>query len=81
MPSISNLNYEVPVLVSPSQIETIAIIGGGASGAIILDSLLKEPNSRIKSITIFERQQKVGGSGISILKLYQLPIISLKQAT
>ncbi|CAD1809808.1 Flavin-binding monooxygenase-like family protein [Candida parapsilosis] len=61
MPSISNLNYEVPVSVSPSQIETIAIIGGGASGAIILDSLLKEPNSRIKSITIFERQQKVGG--------------------
>ena len=61
MPSVSNLNYEIPVLVSPSQIENIAIIGGGASGAIILDSLLKEPNSKIKNITIFERQQKLGG--------------------
>lgn len=61
MPSISNLNYEVPVLLSPLQIENIAIIGGGASGAIILDSLLKEPNSKIKKVTIFERQQKLGG--------------------
>ncbi|KAI5958173.1 hypothetical protein KGF57_002528 [Candida theae] len=61
MPSVSNLNYEKPVSLSSSQIENIAIIGGGASGAIILDSLLKEPNSNIKSITVFERQQKLGG--------------------
>ncbi|KAI5969465.1 hypothetical protein CANMA_001533 [Candida margitis] len=61
MPSISNLNYETPVMLPSLQVETVAIIGGGASGAITLDSLLKEPNSKIKQITIFERQQKVGG--------------------
>ncbi|KAI3406320.2 hypothetical protein KGF56_000801 [Candida oxycetoniae] len=65
MPSVSHvsslLDYENPVSLSPTQVETIAIIGGGASAAIILDCLLKEPDSKIKLITIFERQPKLGG--------------------
>ncbi|CAK9438335.1 uncharacterized protein LODBEIA_P25590 [Lodderomyces beijingensis] len=61
MPSVANLDFENPVGLSSSQIETIAIIGGGASGAIILDALLKEPHSKIKKITVFERQAKLGG--------------------
>ena len=61
MPSISDLDYDQPVGISSKQIKTVAIIGGGASAAITLDSLLREPNSSIKHITIFERQDKLGG--------------------
>lgn len=60
MPSLSDLDYENPVKIASTQIETVAIIGGGASGAIILDTLLKEP-SNIKKIVVFERQKKLGG--------------------
>ena len=51
MPSLSDLDYENPVKIASTQIETVAIIGGGASGAIILDTLLKEP-SNIKNSCI-----------------------------
>ncbi|KAI5966426.1 uncharacterized protein KGF55_000735 [Candida pseudojiufengensis] len=61
MPSASDLDYEHPVGLSSKQVESIAIIGGGASAAIILDTLLKEPDSNIKQITIYERQDKLGG--------------------
>ncbi|RCK57267.1 Thiol-specific monooxygenase [Candida viswanathii] len=60
MPFLTDLDYENPVQLPISQIKTVAIIGGGASGAIILDSLLKEP-SGIEKIVVFERQYKVGG--------------------
>ncbi|EMG47137.1 ustF2 Flavin-containing monooxygenase ustF2 [Candida maltosa Xu316] len=60
MPFLTDLDYENPVTISSQQIKTIAIIGGGASGAIILDSLLKEP-SGIEKIVIFERQNELGG--------------------
>lgn len=60
MPFLTDLDYEDPVKLSSSQIKTVAIIGGGASGAVILDSLLKEPSS-IEKIVVFERQNKVGG--------------------
>ncbi|CAI5757969.1 unnamed protein product [Candida verbasci] len=59
MPLLSDLDYSNPVKL-PINLETIAIIGGGASGAIILDTLLKEP-SNIKRIVVYERQDKLGG--------------------
>jgi hypothetical protein len=40
-------------------IKSIAIIGGGASGAIILDSLVKE--QKFDKIKLFERRGKLGG--------------------
>ncbi|KAI5953664.1 hypothetical protein KGF54_003036 [Candida jiufengensis] len=61
MPSISDLDHENPVGLSSKQIQSIAIIGGGASAAIILDTLLKEPDSNIRKIVIYERQDKLGG--------------------
>lgn len=60
MPFLTDLDYENPVKLSETQIKTVAIIGGGASGAIILDSLLKEPSS-IEKIVLYERQNKLGG--------------------
>ncbi|KAL7667230.1 FAD/NAD(P)-binding domain-containing protein [[Candida] zeylanoides] len=42
-----------------SQVETVAIIGGGASGSIALDSLVQEKH--FKSITLFERRSSLGG--------------------
>ncbi|RCK54913.1 Thiol-specific monooxygenase [Candida viswanathii] len=60
MTILEDLDFENPVGVSSSQVKTVAIIGGGASGAIILDSLLKEP-SGITQIVVFERQKKLGG--------------------
>lgn len=53
MPSINDR-----VGIDPSQIKTIAIIGGGASGAISLDSLIQENRF---DITLFERRDRPGG--------------------
>ena len=75
MPSLSDLDYENPVKIASTQIETVAIIGGGASGAIILDTLLKEP-SNIKKIVVFERQKKLGGIWLLIKTLDRLLMIS-----
>ncbi|RCK67275.1 Thiol-specific monooxygenase [Candida viswanathii] len=63
MTILEDLDFGNPVGVSSSQVKTVAIIGGGASGAIILDSLLKEP-SGITKIVVFERQKKLGGDWI-----------------
>ena len=41
------------------QVKTVAIIGGGASGAIVLDTLLKEKHFQL--ISLFERRDKLGG--------------------
>ncbi|KAK6464746.1 flavin-containing monooxygenase [Scheffersomyces coipomensis] len=54
-------NYDDPIQLSSDQISTIAIIGGGASGAIALDSLLKEKPSNFSKITLFERRKVLGG--------------------
>lgn len=43
----------------PKKVDSIAIIGGGASGAISLDSLIKE--DAFEKITLFERREKLGG--------------------
>lgn len=59
MPS-RTLPDESPVNIDKDQIESVAIIGGGASGAIVLDSLLKERHFR--SITLFERRHELGGA-------------------
>lgn len=63
MPSVSDyqIDLDVPVQLEPLQVKTIAIIGGGASGAIIADSLLKEAPSSFSKITLFERRSKLGG--------------------
>ncbi|KAK6454465.1 flavin-containing monooxygenase [Scheffersomyces xylosifermentans] len=63
MPSIETYQFtqDEPVQLSPSQVRTVAIIGGGASGAVISDSLLKEAGSSISKITLFERRSKLGG--------------------
>lgn len=58
MPSRTYSDAE-PVNIDKDQIESIAIIGGGASGAIVLDSLLKE--GHFKSISLFERRSELGG--------------------
>ncbi|KAK6202698.1 flavin-containing monooxygenase [Scheffersomyces amazonensis] len=54
-------NYNDPVKLASSQVSTVAIIGGGASGAIALDSLLKESPSAFSKITLFERRKVLGG--------------------
>jgi hypothetical protein len=62
MPSISpQLNLTDRVSISPTQIGSIAIIGGGASGAIISDTLLKETFSSFSNVTMFERRSVLGG--------------------
>lgn len=48
-----------PVGISASQIRKVAIIGGGASGAILLDSLLQE--NHFDEIVLFERRPVLGG--------------------
>lgn len=48
----------VPVEV-PGQVKRVAIIGGGASGAITLDSLVQE--NHFEKITLFERRDVLGG--------------------
>lgn len=58
-PKIFNEYTEDRVSIPPNQIKNIAIIGGGASGAVALDSLLKEQH--FDSITLFERRDKLGG--------------------
>lgn len=45
--------------VSPSQVRKVAIIGGGASGSIALDSLVQE--NPATAITLFERRDALGG--------------------
>lgn len=52
---------EIPVSLQPNEVEHVAIIGGGASGAISLDSLLQESPSNFKNIDIFERRNQLGG--------------------
>lgn len=41
------------------QIKKIAVIGAGASGAIALDSLVRE--QAFDTIKVFERREKAGG--------------------
>lgn len=48
-----------PVAVPDGQIKKVAIIGGGASGAIALDTLVKE--QKFDQITLFERRDTFGG--------------------
>lgn len=43
----------------PKKVRSVAIIGGGASGAISLDSLIKE--GAFEKITLFERRENLGG--------------------
>lgn len=63
MPSAIHPNHvqitDKPVSLSTNQVKNVAIIGGGASGAVALDSLLKE--GHFDSITLFERRDTVGG--------------------
>lgn len=47
------------VKIPSNQVKKIAIIGGGASGAIVLDTLLKERHFQL--ISLFERRDKLGG--------------------
>lgn len=47
------------IKLQSSQVQSVAIIGGGASGSIALDSLIKEDH--VKSITLFERRATFGG--------------------
>lgn len=47
------------ISVPKNQVKSVAIIGGGASGAIALESLLGE--SQFDKIVIFERRSKLGG--------------------
>lgn len=53
------VDIESPVKIPTSQVQSVAIIGGGASGSIALDSLVQEDH--IKSITLFERRLTFGG--------------------
>ncbi|GEQ69301.1 hypothetical protein JCM33374_g2972 [Metschnikowia sp. JCM 33374] len=48
-----------PVQVAKAQVKKVAIIGGGASGAIVLDSLIKEDH--VQEIVLFERRDTFGG--------------------
>lgn len=52
------LETDVPVQV-PGQVRRVAIIGGGASGAVTLDSLVQE--NHFDAITLFERRHILGG--------------------
>lgn len=62
MPTANFLDYfkqlDVPVSVSKG-VKKVAIIGGGASGAITLDSLVQE--NHFDEIVLFERRNVVGG--------------------
>lgn len=59
MPSRTLPDSVTPVSLSSSQIKKIAIIGGGASGAIALDSLVQE--NHFEEIVLFERRDVLGG--------------------
>ncbi|KAM3123695.1 hypothetical protein CJJ07_000246 [Candidozyma auris] len=52
-------DLDSPVAVPQGQIKRIAIIGGGASGAIALDALVKE--NTFEEIVLFERRDTFGG--------------------
>lgn len=52
------LNWHEPFTV-PKKVDRIAIIGGGASGAITLDALRQEDS--FKEIVVFERRNILGG--------------------
>lgn len=62
MPSQSFRNFlletDIPVQV-PGPVKRVAIIGGGASGAITLDSLVQE--GTFEQIALFERRSTLGG--------------------
>lgn len=47
------------IRINPGTIKKVAIIGGGASGAIALDSLLQE--QKFEEIVLFERREILGG--------------------
>lgn len=47
------------VSIPKGSIKSIAIIGGGASGAVILDSLIKQQS--FDEIVVFEKKNKLGG--------------------
>lgn len=59
MPSRKHPEIEPLRSVAPGQINRVAIIGGGASGAISLDSLVQE--DQFEQITLFERRNTLGG--------------------
>ncbi|KAF3988259.1 hypothetical protein FT663_03465 [Candidozyma haemuli var. vulneris] len=52
-------DLNTPVAIPEGQIKRIAIIGGGASGAIALDTLVKE--KKFDEIVLFERRDTYGG--------------------
>lgn len=66
---------EAPVQLSQNQAKKIAIIGGGASGAIVLDSLIKEGHA--EEIVLFERRDTFGGVWVydDKLALESVPVI------
>lgn len=70
MPSVGE---NEPVRLSPNQVKTVAVIGGGASGAIISDSLLKDIESGIVKVTLFERRPKLGGVWVLDEKTIETP--------
>ncbi|CUM67334.1 uncharacterized protein PRCAT00005027001 [Priceomyces carsonii] len=47
------------IALNPHRVRKVAIIGGGASGAIALDSLIKE--NTFQKIVLFERRDRFGG--------------------
>lgn len=56
----------------PHKVRSVAIIGGGASGAIALDSLVKE--QKFEKIVLFERRDVLGGVWVLDTKPDQLDI-------
>lgn len=56
----------------PHKVKSIAIIGGGASGAIALDSLVRE--QKFERIVLFERRDVLGGVWVLDTKPDQLDI-------
>ena len=59
MKHISKTTMSAKVRIANSQVKNVAIIGGGASGAIALDSLLQEDH--VKTVTLYERRKDLGG--------------------
>lgn len=60
------------VRVLPRKVKSVAIIGGGASGAIALDSLIKE--EKFEKIVLFERRDVLGGVWVLDHKPDQLDV-------
>ena len=64
-----------PIKLSKLQVKKVGIIGGGASGAIVLDSLIHE--GHVSEIVLFERRSALGGIWLfdDKSKLDPVPII------